>query len=198
VKGDKARNKIKGRIGPALYSAMEPGDDVVAGVLAEAGSGPRLDLLAGLIAVSMAIVGVYDLSGSGLSRIAGLDFGTMNLIVWLLTALTFVARKPVFVAVTQRSLICYRVSRLGRSPVQLLFRVPPSSVRITGSGRGLLRSSVRYSGPGAGENGLRLTVLRFWRGDLDEVLTTLQLAGAAIDIAGSVAVLPQVMPPAQS
>src|ERR1022692_743440 len=198
MRGDKARNKIKGRIGPALYSVMEPGDDVVAGVLAETGPGPRFDLLAGLASVGLAIVSLYYLSGPGLNRVAGLDLSAVSFIGWLVTALISVARKPVYIAVSQRSLICYRVSRLDHAPVRLLFRAPPGSVRITGSGPGLLRSSVRYSGPGAGEHGLRLTTRRPWRGDLDEVLTTLVLAGAAVDVVSRVAImpqLPQVPPP---
>jgi hypothetical protein len=201
MRGDKGRNKVKGRIGPALYSVMEPGDDVLAGVLAESGPGPRFDLLAGLASVGLAIVSLYDLSGPGLNRVAGLDLSAVSFIGWLVTALISVARKPVFIAVTQRSLICYRVSRLDHSPVRLLFRGPPSSVRITGSGRGLLRSSVRYTGPGAGEHGLRLTIRRPWRCDLEAVLTTLQLAGAAVDVASRDAILPQlpqVTPPSRT
>ena len=60
--GEKVRNKVKGQVGPALYSVLPPGDDAVAGVLAEAGAGFLPDLLAGLATLGLAIAGSYDFS----------------------------------------------------------------------------------------------------------------------------------------
>lgn len=198
--GDKGRNKIKGRIGPALYSVMETGDDVLAGVLAEVTLGPLVDVPIAFAGTCSLIVALYDVFGPGLSQ-AGAVATAASVGLSLVLAAALLMRKHVFIAVTQNSLICYRVSRLDQSAVRLLFVAPPSSVRLTGSGRGLLRSSVRYSGPGTGERGLRLTIVRPWQGDLDEVLTALALAGAAVEVTSGIAIatqLPQVPPLSRS
>jgi hypothetical protein len=101
---------------------------------------------------------------------------------------------PVFIAVTQRQFICYRLSRVGNEPIRPLFRAPLTWVRMTTLVSGLPRGrSVRYSGPGAGYRGLRLNVHARWRKDLDQVLAALQASGAAEGALGRP--LPPVMSP---
>lgn len=192
MKGEAARNKIKGRVGPALYSVMEPGDDIVAGMMTEAGPRPGLDMLAALVAIGIGMGGWFDLFGPGLSPSARAVLGIVSFAAGPWPVITLVVRKPVFVAVTQRELMCYRMSRFDHAPVRLLFRAPPACVRITGSGRRGLWSSVRYSGPGARNRGLRLNIVWYWRQDLHEVLTALLLAGAAVDISAGVTAPPLV------
>lgn len=102
---------------------------------------------------------------------AGVSLEPFQLLASFLPLVLLIWRRPVFVAVTQRQLICYRLSRNNNAPVRLLFCAPPSSTRVTYLGRlWPTWRSVRYDGPVAEGQGLRLMVGRRWRRDLDEVL----------------------------
>jgi hypothetical protein len=92
--------------------------------------------------------------------------------------------RPVFVAVTQRQLICYRLSRITGRPVRLLFSAPLAAVRVTPGHRipvwtGCWRS-IRYEGPGAEGRNLQLTVGWGQRRQLDEVLAAMCARGASV------------------
>ena len=90
-------------------------------------------------------------------------------------------RRPVFVAVTQRQVICYRLSRMNNAPGRLLFCAPLLSTRVTYLGRFLRWRSIRYDGPGAEGRSLRLNVAGRWRQDLDEVLAALLAQGGGVE-----------------
>jgi hypothetical protein len=167
------RDTVKSQIGPALYRAMKPGDQIVAGMRVQAGLTPQLDLMICLpCAAFTAIAGIVGI---------GAGFAT-GLAAWFVPLVLQFGRRPVFIAVTSRELICYRVSRLDSEPGRLMFRAPLTAVRMTSSGRGALRwRSVRYSGPGAGQRPLRLHAAGRWREDLDQVLTALQAGGARVE-----------------
>jgi hypothetical protein len=168
------RKVIKQRVGPALYQVMEPGEEIMAGLLAIEGLPPLLDLIVALPLVTFSLASI-DTGRSG--------FGVgVGLLGSLLTLATQFLRRPVFMAVTQRQLICYRLSRFGSEPVRLLFCAPLTAVRLTGGGHGILRwKSVRYSGPGAEGRPWRLNVYGNWREDLGEVMPALQVGGAAVE-----------------
>jgi hypothetical protein len=89
-------------------------------------------------------------------------------------------RRPVFVAVTQQQ--CYAMSRFGNEPSRLLFSAPLEAVRVTNLGRRVPNwRAVKYCGPGVESQSLRFNSSRRWRKDLNEVLTALQVGGAAVD-----------------
>ena len=158
--------------------------------LAESAIG-AVDMLAALAAIGVGIADTFDLLGSGLTPGARTVLGIVSFTAWLAPAVAAMMRKPVFAAVTQRSLICYRLSRFGHDPVRLLFRAPPDAVHLTGSARrGRLWSAVRYRGPGASKRAVRLSIAWYWRQDLHQVLTALQFAGAAVDVRVGVTALP--------
>lgn len=190
MKGEQARNEIKGRVGPALYSVMEPGDDIVAGTMTAARSRPCLEVLVVLAGLGIGTVELFGNLGHGLNPGARAILGAVGFGAGMAPAVAQIMRKPVFVAVTQRQLICYRMSRFDHAPVRLVLRAAPTSVRITSSGHGRLWSSVRYCGPGARKRGLRLCTGRIWREDLDEVLAALQLAGAAVHVGTALPLVP--------
>jgi hypothetical protein len=108
VQSEVARNKAKGRVGPALYSVMEPGDDIVAGVMTDRGSRPGLEFLLALTAFAVGTGGFFGLVGSWLSPGARTILGAAGFAAIITPLATFVLRRPVFLAVTQRTLICYR------------------------------------------------------------------------------------------
>jgi hypothetical protein len=170
---------VKRRVGPALYQAMEPGDQIIAGALAMSGYSPAWDVLASVPSVAggaVSSVGLFSTAGS-----PGLALVGLGVSPFILVPLQ-IGRRPLFVAVTQRQFICYRLSRVGSEPTRLLFCAPLASVRMTSLGSWAPRwRSVRYSGPGAGDRGLRLNVHARWRKDLDEVLAALQASGAAVE-----------------
>jgi hypothetical protein len=173
---------VKRRVGPALYRSMEPGDQIIAGTLAMPGAAPAWDALAALPALAAGIAASLNFFTSASNPTLGAvaDIGVLSTFC-LMLPLQF-RRGPVFLAATQRQLICYRLSRFGNEPMRPLFCAPLASVRITS-----LRSalppwkSVRYNGPGAGDRGLRLNIHGRWRKDLDEVLAALQTSGAAVE-----------------
>jgi hypothetical protein len=173
---------VKRRVGGALYQVMEPGDQILAGALAMTGPSPAWDLLLALPVLVGAGAGAEGLFGSSSPpQLLGPVFVFLPfLLAWPLQ----LSRKRVFVAVTQRQLICYRMSGLGNEPSRLLFSAPLAAVRMTRlDGRVPNWRAVRYSGPGPGADGsgLRLNFSNRWRSDLNEVLAALQVGGAAVD-----------------
>jgi hypothetical protein len=171
---------IKRRVGPALYQAMEPGDQIIAGTFAMSGYSPSWDALAAVPTIAGGVAGLLGLfsnyAASPGSSVLGVGLGAF------IMSSVQLQRRQVFMAVTQRQLICYRLTRVGYEPTRLLFGVPLASVRMSSLGNSALRwRSVRYSGPGAGDRGLRLNVHGRWRKDLDEVLAALQAGGAAVE-----------------
>lgn len=171
---------VKRRVGPALYQAMEPGDQIIAGTWAMSGSSPAWDVLAAVPAVAGGVVAAANLFGYHTAS-PGFPLVGIGLNPFILVPLQY-RRRPVFIAVTQRQLICYRLSRIGNEPTRLFFCAPLASVRMTSLRSGIPRwRSIHYSGPGASDRGLRLNVYGHWRKDLDEVLTALQASEAAVD-----------------
>jgi hypothetical protein len=171
---------VKRRVGPALYLAMEPGDQIIAGTSAMSGYSPAWDVLASVPSVAGGVVSSASLFSNSTGS-PGLALVGLGLSPFILVPLQM-GRRPLFVAVTQRQFICYRLSRVGNEPTRLLLRAPLASVRMTSLGSWAPRwRSVRYSGPGAGDRGLRLNVHGRWRKDLDEVLAALQASGAAVE-----------------
>ena len=166
------RNTIKREVGPALYKVMEPGDQIIAGTWAMAGPTPWLDTLVAVPFIAFSVAGFT--TGASPSPLWGVtpSLVPLVLLVW---------RRPVFVAVTERQLICYRLSRMTNEPVRLMFCAPLLAVRVTSLGRSGPRStSIRYDGPGAEKRSLRLNVIGRWRQDLDEVLAALHARGASV------------------
>ncbi len=174
------RDIVKRRVGPALYEAMEPGDQIISGALAMTGPSPAWELLLVLPALAGTVAGAAGLFS---------NFSPPQLLGPVLAFVPFLfawplqlRRKPVFVAVTQRQLICYGMSRFGNVPSHLLFSAPLETVRVTNlGGRVPIWGSVKYYGPGVDGRSLRLNASRRWRKDLNEVLVALQVGGAALD-----------------
>lgn len=154
------RKTIKREVGPALRAVLEPGDQIVAETWATTGPGPWLDVVGAILVMA--------------SEFAGFKIGTAAL--WggftaICVPLTMmIMRRPVFVAVTERELICYRLSRGTNDPDRLWFRAPLLTVRVTSLGPVVFSRwrSIRYDGPGVDGRGLRLNVYGRWRRDLDE------------------------------
>jgi len=172
------KDDLKRRVEPALYQVMEPGDQIVGGTLAMTGS-MTWDTVAGALAIVAVVTGTAGLIGAANPSV-GLAFG-----VGLASLALFplqLRRKPVFVAVTRREIICYRLSRMRFEPVRLLFRAPLAAVQVGGARRALPGwRSFRYSGPGAEGRGLRLNVHWRWGQEVDEVVSALQAGGAAVE-----------------
>jgi hypothetical protein len=165
------RSTVKRAVGPALYRVMEPGDQVIAGTWAMTGPTPWLDMLTVLPCVFAVAAITTDVTLEPFRELVNL--APLALLLW---------RRPVFVAVTQRQVICYRLSRMNNAPVRLLFCAPLLSTRVTYLGRSWPRwRSVRYDGPGAEGRSLRLNVAGRWRQDLDEVLAALQAQGGRVE-----------------
>jgi hypothetical protein len=119
------REAVRRRVGPALYQVMEPGDQIIAGTWAMSGSAPAWDALAALPAIALGIAGganhFTNVSGP-FTNVSGPVFGgAASMSVFFSTLLMLplqLRRRQVFVAVTQRQFICYRLSRMGNEPTR--------------------------------------------------------------------------------
>jgi hypothetical protein len=177
------RKMVKQRVGPALYQVMEPGDQIIAGTWAQTGPSPLVDTLASLpfLAVWLhQIIAGGPVPDPGRGLLSLMTFLADSAVGGLLPLALLIWRRPVFIAVTQRQLICYGLTRLTSEPARLLFTAPLAAVRIRPGLRVLGCRSVRYDGPGAGQRPLRLSVSARWRHDLDQVLTAVQAGGAIV------------------
>lgn len=161
-----------------LNSVMEPGDEVVADMLAKTGPTLALDLAATTAVVVLAAV-AFALSGWRLAHSeGGLDVpGGVLAAGGPLAQLSLWLRKPVFVAVTRKQLICVQLMRMKPStPRQILFAVPLPSGSISRS-----RWSLRYTGPDG--KTIRLNNGLAWhaRRDMNEVVAALQASGVIVE-----------------
>src|ERR1022692_2844060 len=162
---------IRERAAPALQEAMEPGEKIIAGAAAGRGTSP--------VVVALCVVGaglfplIVLLTNSGLTSHKYWWLHLVDGLVFPLAA--YFLQRPVFIAVTNRQFICYRLARLGHRPVRMGFAAPLTAVRISSSRRVLKWRSFRYSSPGAPS--LRFHLNRSWRKDLGAMMTALQAAG---------------------
>jgi hypothetical protein len=177
---------MRARIGPALYSVMEPGDQIVAGALTRTGPplwvGQGISLL--ILPAAIALIAVSLPLGAN-HGYASAAVGLGVFLLGIVHSLSLLLPKHVIVAVTRRQLICYRLT-VSDAPSRLMFatRLPAGSVT-----RG--HGSLRYTGPDG--KSVRLNVgypWRGWRQDLREVADALQASGVMVQPAGRVPALP--------
>lgn len=163
---DKAR--VKQQVGPWLYRFMVPGERIVTGVRAVAGPPP-----AGLLAVGLAF-GLADIAYWINLLVHGMGSPIPpGLVTPVLLGLNYLNR-PVFLAVTDRQVICFRLSAYGGKPARFLFAAPLPDVRITRYRRGRWRASLHCRAPVDGRSrNHRLSVPRVWQPDLDALLPAL-------------------------
>jgi hypothetical protein len=178
--------KIRRRVGPALYQVMEPGEQILAGTFGWTGHW-----------------GGWDSIGAA----AGLAFGTAGVPLHLFDvpagmllaafpSLLLNRRRYVFLAVTDRQLICLQTYRSGW-PHKVLFRTARETVQMRGGPRRRLWRSVRYLGLDTKTQDLRLSAGGAWRQDLDDLVGILQAAGIPVDgyIPGGLPATVQVLLP---
>jgi hypothetical protein len=168
---------------------MAPGEPIVAAV--PAATGPPLWQL-GLPLVPLALASIW----LGLLQLLG-NSGTAQLALpasLLLAAGVILVpnlSRPVFLAVTDRQLICVRLSRVTSAPVGLIFAVPLAAAGTTSYRPGRWSSSLRCRWPGRRGRGRRLTIAPRWQPELEAVV-------AALRAAGGYAGLPLAVSPANS
>jgi hypothetical protein len=171
------RTNVRARVSPALFAAMEPGDQVVADMLAQTGPTLGIDLAVSLILVvggladgALLIWRIVHGYGSADPLGGALIFGG------LLAAVLALRRKQVFLVVTRRQFICFGLGRSGTAS-RLMFAVPIQSGSITRT-----RWSVRYTGPDGRTIRFNTNPLaRRWRGDVGEVAAALQASRSTIE-----------------
>jgi hypothetical protein len=166
-------------VSPALNAVMEPGDEVVADMLAKTGPTLALDLAAATALVALAVV-PFALSGWRFAHSAGSPDvpGGVLAVCGILWPLPLWLRKPVIVVVTRKQLICFQLLRTKPSaPRQILFAVPLTPGSITRS-----RWSLRYTGPDGKTIRLNTESLAWHaRRDMNEVVAALQANGVIVE-----------------
>jgi hypothetical protein len=165
---------------------MEPDDVVVAGALTR--TGPPVWFSQGILplmwSAPLALIAVSLPSGPHHEYVSAAVCLT-GFLLGIVQSLSLLLSKHVFVAVTRRQFICYRLT-LSDVPRRLMFATPLPAGSVS---RG--RGSLRYTGPDG--KSVRLSVPYFWRGwrqDLTEVADALQASGVMMQSAGRVSALP--------
>jgi hypothetical protein len=170
-----SKMKARARVEPALYSVMAPGDQIVAGMYARLGPPLGLDLLPPLVAwLVFTLTARWDIGLAGHGHLAAAN--AVSLAVAILTIAVSappIFRKQVFVAITQRQFICYRLTLFGR-PRRLMFAAPLQSGPVS-----CHRWSMRYPGPGS--KTIRFNAGPRWRVDLGQVASALQASGTFVE-----------------
>ncbi len=172
-RAERDKAQVKQQVSPWLYRVMVPEERIVAGVRAETGPPPTAVLAACLVlAIASMTYGGYELAhGAGVPIPIGLAGPALIALGWL--------NRPVFLAVTDRQVICLRLSAYNRSSVRLLFAVPLSRARITRYRQGRWRASLRCEAPEGGRSRKRqLTVPGVWQPDLEALIGALTTAGS--------------------
>ena len=164
---------IELRNSPALLQILEPGDRIVAGMVASEG----FWLLISTLVTPVLVLAFF---------LAAVITHDAHVYVPLLIAAVVVntavqsRQKPYFVVVTERELICHRLARFAWRLTRLLFTAPLPAAHVTVGAQTPLGKSVRYWGPGPQRQRLHLYVGSRSAGDLEEVLAALQAGGASV------------------
>jgi hypothetical protein len=171
------RTSLRARVSPALFAATEPGDQVVADMLAQTGPTMAIDLALSLIVVAGGLAESAVLIWRLVHGYGGTDpLGGALIFAGLLGAALALRRKQVFLVVTRRQFICFGLGRSGTAS-RLMFAVPIQSGSITRT-----RWSVRYTGPDGKTIRFNTNPLaRRWRGDVGEVVAALEAGGPTIE-----------------
>ncbi len=153
---------IKRRANAALFQIIDPDDQIVAGMWALTGPPVLLDLL-----YAAGLLSIVPLLGQWVPPIE---------------LLAPAIGRRTYVAVTQRRMICIRLSWPKYQPGPVVLDVPAPVVLISGGRRGLVLDSVRCTGPG--ESDLGISTPRQWRSEFDQVLAALRAGGASVELNG--------------
>ncbi|HXW46618.1 MAG TPA: hypothetical protein VEL03_17645 [Streptosporangiaceae bacterium] len=167
--------ETKRYVGPALHGVMEPGERIVAGACAMTGWRWRE------LCVAIGLSGWAVLTVPVLGHLSPVGILLLGLAPILLVPFYVLdtTRRRVFIAITDRQLICISLRRLLAGRVR--FHVPIGSFHIRRTvSRGRYRS-LTYVGPGAPVSGLRVTATGKSRRDMNDVVSALQAAGVLVD-----------------
>jgi hypothetical protein len=165
---------VKQRAQEALRRDLQPGEHVAASAVVM--SGPPRWGVAALLAVALA------LAAAGLAIIFGRQPGPVPVgpVIGLAPAVLLLGGmflpRPMYVAVTDRRLICWQISRLGSAPRRLAFAVPLTGLRIVNYRSGKYGNSIRCETPG--HKRIRLDTRRAGRKDFAQVEIALARSGA--------------------
>jgi hypothetical protein len=174
------QKRVRAGVSHALNPVLEPGDEVVADMLVKTGPTLALDLAASTALVGLAVMALA-LSGWRFAHSAGGPdvLGGVLAVGGLLWQLPLWLRKPVFVVVTRRQLVCFLLGRLDLSgtPRARMFAVPLTYGSITRS-----RWSLRYTGPDGETIRLNKEPLAWHaRRDMNEMVAALRASGVIVE-----------------
>jgi hypothetical protein len=161
------------RKNPALLQILEPGDRIVAGMVASEGSWLLISTLVTLVLVLAFFLAAVITHDAHVYLPLLIASGVVSTAVQS-------RQKVYFVVITERELICHGLARFAWRLTRLLFTAPLPAAHVTVGAQTPLGKSVRYRGPGPQRQGLHLYVGNRSAGDLEEVLAALQTGGASV------------------
>jgi len=179
---ERAKQKAKRHVRPALHSVMRPDEATIAGFPAVTGPPMAVETV---IALVMSGIGFWGVFGAG--PVPGI--GPIPFLLGALPSVSMILRRHMFIAVTSRQVIWVRVSRFNGLPSGEVRTAPLDAVGFAVGMRVLGDQALRYSWPGSRRR--RIHVSRFWRTDMGEALSTLRFAGAAVASSDAITLRPR-------
>jgi hypothetical protein len=161
---------------PAFMSVLEPGDRILATMrAAERFRVVLATLVSAVLAVAWFLAVLFSRENFAVAVPVFVVAMAVDLALWS-------RQQRYFFAVTERLFICHGVTWLRGKPTRLRFSAPLPAVSLRVGGRNsVLGTSVSYQGPGAGPQGLNLTVSSRSEEFLQLVVTALRAGGASVE-----------------
>jgi hypothetical protein len=172
------QTRTRRRVGPALFSVMAPGEQILAGALGWTGRRRGAEIVGGYVVLALYVTLVYPFQLLG--SIAALSSAAAKVLLFAAAwacALISLRHRWVFLAVTDRQLIWVRSP--GSAQPWAWIHAPLDVIRLRGGpSSAVLRStSVVVRAPGLPPAGLQFSAAGPWRQDLDQFVAEMQTAG---------------------
>jgi hypothetical protein len=170
------RAQLHAEVSLLLGRDIEPGEYVMAGAYGQAGPAyrwarPLAFIVAACWAASYGYFS-YQFFAAGQSSPNPAAVFAANAALVLIAAASW--RRPIYLALTTRSLYVVRVRPMGRKPASAVSRTPVAAVTWTVTRSSPWQRRVRFNGPGLPATGLCLVTAGDWRADLDQLITALR------------------------
>jgi hypothetical protein len=170
--------KTRRRVGPALFSVMAPGEQILAGALGWTGRWRGAEIVSGYVVLALYVTLVYPFQMLGtIAVLSGVAARILLFAIAWACALVSLRHRWIFLAVTDRQLIWVRSP--GSAQPWAWVHAPLDMIRLRGGPTSaLLRSkSVTIRASGLPPEGLQFNAAGPWLADLDRFVAEMQAAG---------------------
>lgn len=172
----------------AVEGDLEPGDQILAETLGEAGRVPWWE--------GPALYAAYAIAACGILAAAVLFIAGKHAqasVVWVCSAPYYLVsrvaprRTPTYIVVTTSRVYLIPLATGRRGRARAITRTPVGCVRVTRERAGRFRRVIQLEGPAFPVTGVQFLVTGAWRADLDGVLSGIRSGGDALNTASPAA-----------